>query len=129
MLNNGGKAGFQLLSLSDYVSIIHKVSIYFSVVLKCSLICVRSITMTANATAPPRRPGLRIKFLRDGGEPPFPKKQRKTAAECSRDYRARLKEDPEAYKVHREYENARVKCYVAGMTTLILFINICAINR
>lgn len=40
----------------------------------------------------------------------------KTAAERARAYRERLKADPEAYRVHRQYEDLRVKTYMAKLT-------------
>ncbi|KAK7089483.1 hypothetical protein V1264_024849 [Littorina saxatilis] len=44
------------------------------------------------------------------------KKGKKTAAEASRDFRMRRKEDPETYKLHCEYENNRVKVFMATLS-------------
>ena len=44
-----------------------------------------------------------------------PKRRRKTAAEVSRDDRERMKQNPEKYKLHREYETNRVKLLMARL--------------
>ena len=43
-------------------------------------------------------------------------KRRKMAAEASKAFRRRIKEDKERYRAHRECENTRVKLYMTQMT-------------
>ena len=44
-----------------------------------------------------------------------PKRRRKTAAEVSRDYRERMEQNPDKYKLHRAYETNRVKVFMARL--------------
>ena len=68
-----------------------------------------------SSTCTPGRAGLRARQPNPSVHVKMPKKH-KTSAEASRDYRERLKQDPELYVAHREYENARVKAYVAQIS-------------
>ena len=45
-----------------------------------------------------------------------PTKKKKTRAEYQREYRQRLKQNPNLYKLHRACENERVKEYVSNLT-------------
>ena len=44
-----------------------------------------------------------------------PKRRRKTAAEMSRDYRERMKQNPEKHKLYRAYETNRVKLFMTRL--------------